>query len=310
MKKVLIVDNVHDILISNFENAGYECHYFPDFENEDVLKVIQDYTGIIINSKTQIFKPQIDKATNLKFIGRLGSGMEIIDVPYAESKGIKCFSVPEANRDAVAEHAIGMLLSLLHNLNSADKEVRNFIWEREKNRGIELGGKTVGIMGYGNNGKALAKKLSGFDVKVLAYDKYLENYSDEYATEVSMEIIFRETDILSLHLPLTDETSFLCNAEFVQKFRKDIFLLNTARGKLINLENILFLLKSKKILGMGLDVFENEKSLTFNSKEKSIYEKLYALESVILSPHVAGWTFESKYKIGNLLSEKIISYCK
>lgn len=310
MKKVLIVDNVHEVLISNFEAAGYECHYCPDFENEDVLEVIQEYFGIIINSKTQIFKAQIDKGINLKFIGRLGSGMEIIDVPYAESKGIKCFSVPEANKDAVAEHAIGMLLSLLRNLNRADKEVRNFIWEREKNRGVELGGKTVGIIGYGNTGKALAKKLSGFDVKVLAYDKYLSNFSDEYVKEATMQNIFEETDILSLHLPLTAETSFFCDAEFVQKFKKDIFLLNTARGKLINLENILFLLKSKKILGMGLDVFENEKPSTFEEEEKFIYEKLYALDSVLLSPHIAGWTFESKYKIGNLLSEKIISYCK
>jgi len=310
MKKVLIVDNVHEVLISNFETAGYKCHYFPDFENEDVLKVIQEYAGIIINSKTQIFKTQIDKAIQLEFIGRLGSGMEIIDVPYAESKGIKCFSVPEANKDAVAEHAIGMLLSLLNNLNRADKEVRNFIWEREKNRGIELGGKTIGIIGYGNTGKAFAKKLSGFGVRVLAYDKYLTNFSDEYVKEATMQNIFEETDILSLHLPLTAETYFLCNADFVQKFKRNIFLINTARGKLINLENILFLLKSKKILGLGLDVFENEKPITFSDEEKSMYKKIYTLDSVILSPHIAGWTNESKYKIGNLLSEKIISYCK
>lgn len=310
MKKVLIVDDVHQVMISNFEQAGYECHYFPDYQNADVLKVIQDYSGIIINSKTQIFKAQIDKASKLEFVGRLGSGMEIIDVAYAETKGIKSFSVPEGNRDAVAEHAIGMMLSLLHNLNRADKEVKSFIWEREKNRGVELGGKTVAIIGYGNTGKALAKKLSGFDVNVLAYDKYLTNYSDKYAKESSMEKIFEETDILSLHLPLTDETKFLCSADFIEKFKKSIFLINTARGKLINLENIFFLLKSKKIIGMGLDVFENEKPSTFTVEEISIYDKLYALDSVLLSPHVAGWSNESKFKIGNLLSEKIISYYK
>lgn len=310
MKKVLIVDYVHEIMISNFEQAGYICDYFPDYESQDVLKIISNYEGIIINSKTPIYKEQIDLAAKLEFIGRLGSGMEIIDVEYANTKEIKSFSVPEGNKDAVAEHAIGMLLSLFNNLNRADAEVRRYDWQREKNRGIELGGKTLAIIGYGNTGKALAKKLSGFDLEILAYDKYLKDYSDEYAKESSMEEIFKKANIVSFHLPLTPETNYLCDSDYVQKFEKNVFIINTARGKLINLKNILFLLKSGKILGMCLDVFENEKSKTFIDNERSMYDELYASEAVVLSPHVAGWTFESKYKIAKYLSEKIINYYK
>lgn len=310
MKKVLVTDYVHNVLLENFEAAGYVCHYFPEYTQEDVNKNISNYYGIIINSKTKIFKEQLDLASSLKFVGRLGSGMEIIDVSYAESKGISSFSVPEGNRDAVAEHAIGMLLSLFNNLNRADSEVRNYIWDREKNRGLELGGKTIGIIGYGNTGKAMAKKLSGFDVQVLAYDKYLENYGDRFAQEASMDKIFKASDIISFHLPLTPETVNICNDFFINKFEKDIFIINTARGKIIDLEKIYFHLKSKKILGLCLDVFPNEKTVTFTPQEKSIYDNLYALDSVILSPHIAGWTLESKYKIGDYLSEKIISYYK
>lgn len=310
MKKVLITDYVHPILIQNFENAGYVCDYLPEYDQEDVNDNISKYQGIIINSKTKIFKTQLDLATSLKFVGRLGSGMEIIDVEYAETKGVKSFSVPEGNRDAVAEHAIGMLLALFNNLNRADNEVRQFVWEREKNRGIELGGKTIGIIGFGNTGKALAKKLSGFDVEVLAYDKYLEDYGNEYARESSMQEIFEQSDVVSFHLPLSSETEFICDDSFIEKFKKDIYVINTARGKLINLKKIFFLVKSKKILGMCLDVFANEKTATFTLEEKNMYDKLYALDSVILSPHIAGWTVESKFKIGNCLSEKIISYYK
>lgn len=306
MRKVLITDDVHPVMIANFENAGFQCDLFPDYTNEDVFNVIENYEGIIINSKTKMFQQVLDKAINLKFIGRLGSGMEIIDVPYAKSKGITSFSVPEGNRDAVAEHAIGMLLSLFNNLNRADAEVKDFIWEREKNRGIELGGKTVALIGYGNTGKAIAKKLLGFDVVVLAYDKYLYNYTDSYAKESSMKEIFEKADIVSFHLPLTEETLHLCDDSFVNKFEKDIFIVNTSRGKVINLEKIIFQIKSKKIQGICLDVFENEKTGTYTENEKKMYSKLFAFNSVVLSPHIAGWTTESKYKIGDILSNKII----
>lgn len=310
MKKVLITDFVHPVLIDRFESAGYECHYFPKYTQEDVDDKISSYYGIIINSKTKIFKKQIDLAHNLKFVGRLGSGMEIIDIEYAAKNGIKSFSVPEANKDAVAEHAIGMLLSLFNNLNRADASLRNNIWEREKNRGIELGGKTIAIIGYGNTGKALAKKLSGFDVKVLAYDKYLEDYTDIYATEASMKTIFEQADVVSFHLPLTKETENMCDEVYINQFKKPVFIINTARGAIISLEKLFFLLETKKILGLCLDVFVNEKLLTFTTQEKKMYQKLFSFDSVILSPHIAGWTFESNLKIGKFLSEKIISYYK
>lgn len=310
MKKILVTDDVHPILLENFKAAGYVCDYFPEYTQVDVNDNIKNYTGIIINSKTKIFKEQMDLATNLKFVGRLGSGMEIIAVHYAETKGIKSFSAPEGNKDAVAEHAIGMLLSLFNNLKRADSEIRKYIWEREKNRGIALGDKTLAVIGYGNTGKALAKKLSGFDVKVLAYDKYLKNYSDAYAKQATMQEIYKEADIVSFHLPLHSETENICDDRFVKKFEKNIFLINTARGKIIDLKKIFFQLKSKKILGMCLDVFANEKTNTFTLDEKKMYDELYALDSVLLSPHIAGWTKESKYKIGDILSKKIISYYK
>lgn len=307
MKKVLITDNVHKIMLSEFEKAGFTCDYFPDITNDDVYNSIEQYEGIIINSRTKMLKKQIDKAKNLKFIGRLGSGMEIIDVEYAKIKEIKSFSVPEGNRDAVAEHAIGMLLSLFNNLNRADKELRNFEWNREKNRGIEIGGKIIAIIGYGNTGKALAKKLSGFDVEVLTYDKYLNNYTDNFAKEATMQEIFKKADIVSFHLPLTKETHFLCNDKYVNKFKKDIFIINSSRGEIIDLEKIFFQIKSKKIKGMCLDVFENEKVDTLSKNEIKFYSKLYELDSIILSPHIAGWTIESKYKIAELLTKKILN---
>ncbi|MGB1017653.1 MAG: NAD(P)-dependent oxidoreductase [Chitinophagales bacterium] len=306
IKKVLIADNVHKVMLENFEKAGFTCVLKPDITQAEVDSEIESYFGIIINSKTKMFTDTINKAKKLKFIGRLGSGMEIIDVPHAKQKAIECFSVPEGNKDAVAEHAIAMLLSLFNNLNRADKEVRNFIWEREKNRGIELGAKTIAIIGYGNTGKAISKKLSGFGVKILAYDKYLENYSDEYVTETDMKTIFEKADVVSFHIPLTKETKYLCNKDFVNNFKKQIFIINTSRGAIVNLEEIYFQFISKKILGACLDVFENEKPEHFNILEKKMYQRLYQLDSVILSPHIAGWTNESKFKIGNLLSTKII----
>jgi len=304
--KVLITDNVHPIMLTDFENSGYECDLQPELTNEDIYNCIESYDGIIINSKTKMFQKVLDKAINLKFIGRLGSGMEIIDVPYAESKGIKCFSVPEANCDAVGEHAIGMLLSLFNKLSRADAEVKDFKWNREKNRGIELGGKTVAIIGYGHTGKAFAKKLSGFDVKILAYDKYLKNYSDDYVEESTMQNIYDNADIVSFHLPLTIETNELCDENYINQFKKELFIVNTSRGSVIKLKEIIFLLKSKKIKGMCLDVFENEKTATYTLKEKELYTKLYSYDSVILSPHVAGWTVESKFKIAKYLTKKIL----
>lgn len=306
MKRVLITDSVHPILIEKFKAALFEVDYFTHYANKDVHENIHLYNGIIINSKILVDKALIDKAEKLEFVGRLGSGMEIIDQEYAAKKGVKCYNSPEGNRDAVAEHAIGMLLSLFNNLKRADTEVRKFIWVREQNRGLELMGKTVGLIAYGNTGKAMAKKLSGFDVKVLAYDKYLTNFSDKYAQESSLEQIFEEADILSLHLPLTSETKGMINDDFINSFHKSFFLINTSRGKVLSTKVLLNGLNTSKIKGACLDVFENENPKKYSLEEKNLYSDLVFHENVLLSPHIAGWTSESKEKLSLILISKIL----
>lgn len=305
-KLVLITDELHPLLIENFEQAGFVCHYFTHYTNKEVLENIEQYTGIIINSKINVNKELLDKAVKLEFVGRLGSGMEIIDRAYADQKGVKYYNSPEGNRDAVAEHAIGMLLCLFNNLNRADFEVRNRIWEREKNRGVELMGKAVALIGYGHTGKAMAKKLSGFDVKVLAYDKYLKNFSDKYAEEATLQQIFEEADVVSFHLPLTDETYNLVTDDYLQNFKKDIFLINTSRGKIIPTKAILNGLENGKIRGACLDVFENENPKNYSAEENILFTQLFNHKKVILSPHIAGWTFESKVKLAQILVDRIL----
>ncbi|MGB1247947.1 MAG: NAD(P)-dependent oxidoreductase [Chitinophagales bacterium] len=306
MKKVLITDSVHTILIEGLEEAGFQCHYQPDISYEKVKEIVGEYHGLIINSKIKVNRDFIDKAVKLEFVGRLGSGMEIFDLPYAKGKGINCYNSPEGNRDAVAEHAIGMLLSLFNNINQCDAEVRQYIWQREKNRGVELGGKTIALLGYGNTGKTMAKKLSGFDVKVLAYDKYLHNYSDEYAEESTLDEVFEKADILSLHLPLTNETENWINKSFLSSFSKKIYLINTSRGKIVNLIDLIRGLERKELSGLCLDVFPNENYDIFTTEDVKIFNNLYDLKNTILSPHVAGWTFESKEKMAKTLLMKIL----
>jgi D-3-phosphoglycerate dehydrogenase len=255
----------------------------------------------------------IDKATNLKFIGRVGAGMESIDVAYAESKGIKCFNSPEGNRDAVGEHALGMLIAVMNNFLHADKQVRNGEWKREENRGVEIKGKTIGIIGYGNMGSAFAKKLKGFEANVIAYDKYKFNYSDEFVKEVSLEEIFENSDILSLHVPLTDETHYMLNASFINKFKKKFWLINTSRGAVVNTNDLVAALKSGKVKGAALDVIEYEETSfeTLSGKDlPDAWKYLISSDKVILTPHIAGWTVESKIKLAKVLAEKIIAYMK
>ena len=274
------------------------------------MKELHNYEGIVIRSRFKLDKEIIDKGKNLKFIARAGAGMENIDVAYAESKGIKCLHAPEGNRDAVGEHAIGMLLSLLNNLPRADKEVRNGIWIREGNRGTEIQGKTVGIIGYGNMGSAFAQRLKGFGVTVIAYDKYKKNFSDEYAKEATMEELFEKADIVSLHLPLTDETHYIANNNFFKKFKKNIYLINTARGENVKTDDLVENLKSGKVQGACLDVLEYE-SVSFEAldpnKMPEPFKYLIQSDKVILTPHIAGWTFESHEKIAETLVRKIIS---
>jgi D-3-phosphoglycerate dehydrogenase len=308
--KVLITDLVHPLLISGLTDAGFICHYEPEINYQQVLEKIDSYLGIIINSKIIVDKIFLDKASQLQFIARLGSGLEIIDLDYAKTKNVLVHRSPDGNCDAVAEHAIGMLLSLMNNLCRANSEIRNKIWNRESLRGYELKGKTVGIIGFGFTGAAFAKKLSGFDVKVIAYDKYKSGYSKnmDYVIESeSLDLIFKEADIISLHLPLTEETKYFANEIFFKNFKKTIYFINTSRGEIVDTKDLLNALDQGFVQGACLDVFENEKVHTYSTYEEKLYVNLYERENVILSPHVAGWTYESKEKLSSLLLERIIA---
>jgi len=305
MSKVLVADRVHPHLLEGLKKNNYEVDYLPDITHSETLDIISGYFGIVINSKTKANRSFLDKANKLKFIGRLGSGLEIIDQAYAKEKGVKVYNSPEGNRNAVAEHAIGMMLSLFNNLKKGDTEVRNFHWDRESNRGLELEGRTIGIIGYGNTGSQLAKKLSCWDMNILAYDKYRSGFGAQVIVEADMNEIFKKADIISFHLPLTDETSGLVDKTFLDRIQKEVFIINTSRGQVINTEALMDGLASGKIRGACLDVFENEKVDTYTREEKEMYERLYTYDNVILSPHVAGWTQESLFKIAATLIEKI-----
>lgn len=301
--KILIVDDLHPAFKEAAERMGYICNSQPQFTREQTLNSIAEYQGLAIRTKFKVDRVVIDAAPNLKFIARAGAGMDNIDEEYARSKGIICINAPEGNRDAVAEHALAMLLTLVTNLPKGDREVRNGIWDREGNRGWELKGKTVALIGYGNTGQAMARKLAGFEVKVIAFDKYKTGYSDAFVQEMSMEQIVKYADVLSLHIPLTRETRQMVDEEYLFHFAKPIFLLNTARGEIVNTQAVLNGLNSGKILGAGLDVLETEKFPELS--QKSWFKELSANSRVILSPHVAGWTFESYRKISEVLAEKL-----
>ena len=306
--KVLHLDTNHSLLIEQLETLGFTNHQNYSGSKEEVEEVISQYDGIIIRSRFSIDKTFLDKAHNLKFIGRVGAGLENIDCDYAISKGVHLIAAPEGNRNAVGEHALGMLLSLFNKLNLADQEVRAGLWRREANRGIELDGKTIGLIGYGNMGKAFAKKLKGFDVKVLCYD-ILEDVGDDNATQVTLAQLQKESDVLSLHTPQTPLTVAMVNKTFIQAFNKPFWLINTARGKSVVTTDLVAALKSGKILGAGLDVLEYEKSSfedMFTSQSMpEAFQYLVKASNVILSPHVTGWTVESKEKLAQTIVDKI-----
>lgn len=304
--RILFIDIVHPLLKQELEKQNHICDTAYEESKDGIEGIISNYQGIIIRSRFKIDKQFIDCGSNLKFIARAGSGLENIDVDYAENKNIHCYNAAEGNREAVAEHALGMLLSLFNNLNKADQEVRNGIWEREGNRGIKLAGKTVAMIGYGNNGSAFAQVLKGFNVTILAYDKYLKDYS----YKSTMENIFKDADIVSLHIPLLVETTYLVNDNFINSFEKDIYLINTARGKCVNTKDLVRALESGKIKGACLDVLEYEETSFENlSKEELNSDMQYLINSknIILSPHIAGWTKESNLKIAEVLLNKFIS---
>ena len=303
--KILIVDTMHPSLLVLLDQQKWEYSYLPSIQRQEILEKIVNYQGIILRSKTVIDKDFLDCATNLQFIARAGAGLDQIDLVEVRQRNITLLNAPEGNRYAVAEHTLAMLLSLLNNLRRGDAEVRNKIWNREGNRGTELYQKTVGIIGYGNMGSAVAKCLSGFGCRILAYDKYHPTLQDNFAESVDLETIFADTDILSLHIPLTHETYNLLDNSYLAKFKKPIYIINTARGEIINLADLVENLENGKVKGACLDVLENEKLANLNSNQQATFDKLVNLQQVIFSPHVAGWTHESYIRINEVLVEKI-----
>src|SRR5471030_941877 len=282
---------------------GYHCDYQPLIKATEALQIIGNYTGLVMRSKFKLSRQFIDAGKNLRFVCRAGAGLDNIDEVYAAQKGITLINASEGNMDAVGEHAVGLLLALMNNFNIADAQIRGGSWQREANRGYELKGKTVGIIGYGFMGRSFAKKLSGFEVSVIAYDKYKNGFSDQYAREASMEEIVKHSDVLSLHVPLTPETTGLVTEEYLFHFKKPIFFINASRGKVAEVKAILNAIKSGKILGAGLDVLEVEKFPAL--AEQEWYEDLRKSEKVLLSPHVAGWTFDSYRRLSEVMAEKL-----
>lgn len=303
-----MIDSNHAILHETLRAAGFQCDLFWDKSADELKKLIPYYDGIVIRSKFKITREIIDSAPGLKCIARAGAGMENIDVAYAESKGIKCVHAPEGNSDAVAEHALGMLLMLFNHLNKADEEVRKGLWIRHENRGTEICGKTVGIIGYGNMGSAFAKRLQGFDCRVLVFDKYKNNFGTDRVIESRMEDLYNECDIVSLHMNYSKDNHYLANESFFNSFKKNIYIVNTARGKCLDTAALVAAMKSGKVIGACLDVLEYEAVSFENIDIASLPEPMQYLinsKETVLSPHIAGWTHESNYKISKILAGKI-----
>ena len=305
--RILHIDSNHPLLWEQLQQVGF--HNEADFTSskQEVETKIENYHGIVIRSRFKIDKTFLDKATNLQFIARVGAGLESIDCDYATAKGVHLIAAPEGNANAVGEHALGMLLSLFNHLNKANNEIKSGHWKREVNRGYELEGKTVGIIGYGNMGKSFAKKLRGFDVTVLCYD-ILPNKGDENATQISLSELQERADVLSLHTPWTPETDKMINSNFINQFKKPFWLINTARGNSVVTADLVEGLQSGKILGAGLDVLEYEKlsfETLFEGEKPKAFEYLLQAENVLLTPHIAGWTFESHQKLAQTIVDKI-----
>lgn len=307
--KILHLDTNHPILLEKLSAAGFNSDENYHSPEKEIKHIISNYDGIVIRSRFIINKDFLNAASNLKFIARVGAGLENIDEKTANERGITLLSAPEGNRNAVGEHTLAMILSLFNKLNKADREVRSGIWTREENRGTELDGKTVGIIGYGNMGKAFARKLKGFDCKVLFYD-IKNNIGDENATQVSLEVLQAEADIVSLHTPWTPITNKMINSEFIGKFKKPFWFINTSRGKCVDTSDLVSAINSGKLLGAGLDVLEYEntsfESLFDHDTLPLALQELFKMDNVILSPHIAGWTVESKRKLAEVIADKII----
>jgi D-3-phosphoglycerate dehydrogenase len=307
MERVLITDDCHPLLTEGLTGLGLACDYEPAIGPDETLRRIGEYAGLVINSKIRVDRAFLEAAPRLRFVARLGSGLEIIDRVCAAERGVAVISSPEGNRNAVAEQALGMLLALANNLPRADREVRAFRWRREANRGFELAGRTLGIIGFGHTGSQFARKLAGLEMRVVAYDKYRRGYAADmpWVEESTLEAVQAQAHIISLHLPLTAETRHLVDAGFLGRCRRGVILVNTSRGACVDTAALVTALENGSVGGACLDVFENEKPESFSPAERGWYDRLYALDQVVLSPHIAGWTHESKRRLSEILLEKI-----
>lgn len=302
---VIITARVHDSLVDTFKKKGYEVLYVPDIKYDELLLKISSAVGLVVTTRLKIDSTMIDRGTKLEWIGRMGSGLELIDTAYASKKNILCVSSPEGNRTAVAEQALAMLLSLMNNICKSSDEVKRGIWLRDENRGTELSGKTVGIIGYGNTGQALTKLLSVFDVTVLAYDKYKTGFGSALAREANLEQLCRYANVISFHVPLTEDTFQMANSAFFSALEQEPFIINTARGNIIENDALISALKNHKIAGAALDVLPNERLDSYSPLEKAQLEYLTACSNVLITPHIAGYTHEAFYKMSRVLADKL-----
>jgi D-3-phosphoglycerate dehydrogenase len=304
--KILIVDKMHSSIVPLLEQQGFIVHHEPQITRKEIIEGLGDYYGLIIRSKTSVDADLLQNANKLHFVARAGAGLDQLDIKVLESRNIKILNAPEGNRDALGEHALGMLLSIANKIRHADAMIRQQVWDREGHRGFEIKGKTVALIGYGQMGSAFAEKLSGLGCEVIAYDKYKTDFTSKFVTEVSMEEIFKRAEILSFHVPLTEETRNLADKDFFSKLKNNIVLLNTSRGEVLNLHDLLKVMDLGKVTVAGLDVLENEKINHLNNEQKANFERLIKSDNVLLTPHVGGWTYESYERINEVLADKIL----